>query len=360
MNYLARIQKLLRLMREESLDAVLVTSPANRRYFSGFTGSAGCLFITPDEFFLFTDSRYTLQAGNEAKDFTVIDPGRKLFAEIAQIVQRGNAVNVGFEDREVTVSDYHKMTSEVSEAAWISLGDRLSRIRRVKDGDELKRIAIAEEIGDRAFTYAIERMKVGMSEKEAAFLLETSMRQDGASGLSFDTIVASGARGALPHGAPTDKLLQKGDAVVMDFGCIYEGYCSDMTRTVVMEEASDEFRTVYSILLQAQRYALQAAGPGVAAKELDAAARNTLDTFGYAKYFGHGLGHGVGIEIHEGPTASPASSDMLAPGMTVTVEPGVYLPDKFGIRIEDLIVIGEKGYQNLTKSPKELLVLKND
>ena len=357
MNYLQRIQKLLRLMREESLDALLVTDPANRRYFSGFSGSAGCLFITPDEFYLFTDSRYTLQAGAEAKDYKVVDPGRALFSKIAEIAKAGNAVNVGFEDRVVTVSDHRKMIAEVPEVAWIALGDRLSRLRRVKDGDELRRIAIAEEIGDRAFTYAIERMKVGMSEKEVALLLETSMRKDGASGPSFDTIVASGARSALPHGVPTDKLLQKGDAVVMDFGCVYEGYCSDMTRTVVMEEASEKFRTVYSILLQAQRYALQAAGPGVAAKDFDAAARNALSTFGYEKYFGHGVGHGVGLEIHEGPTASPASADILEPGMTVTAEPGVYLPEEFGIRIEDLIVIGEKGYRNLTQSPKELLVI---
>ena len=357
MNYLKRIQTLLKLMREESLDAVLVTSAANRRYFSGFTGSAGCLLLTPDEFFLFADSRYTLQAEKEAKDFTVKDPGRTLFVTIGEILKENNAVNVGFEDREVTVADYHKMTAEVSAAAWISLGDRLNRLRWVKDEEEFKRIAIAEEIGDRAFTYATERMKVGMTEKEAAFLLETSMRRDGASGLSFDTIVASGARSALPHGAPSDKELRKGDAVVMDFGCVYEGYCSDMTRTVVMGEASERFREVYSILSQAQRYALQAAGPGICAADMDRAARNTLDMFGYAEYFGHGLGHGVGLMIHEGPTASPVSKDILEPGMTVTVEPGVYLPDEFGIRIEDLIVIEEKGYRNLTKSPKELIVI---
>ena len=286
-----------------------------------------------------------------------MDSGRNLYPQTTDLLQKANAHSIGFEDQSVTFADYQRMTAGIPNIEWIPLGDAASAIRQIKDRDEIRRIAIAEEIGDRAFTYATERMKAGMTEKEVALLLETSMRKDGASGTSFDTIVASGVRGALPHGVPTDKPLADGDFVVMDFGCVFEGYCSDMTRTVAIGHATERMREVYSILSQAQRYALQVAAPNLPAKELDAAARNCLETFGYAKYFGHSLGHGVGIEIHEAPNASPTSQAILQAGMTVTVEPGVYLEDEFGIRIEDLITITGDGYQNLTHSPKELLIL---
>lgn len=355
--YQNRLTKLKTMMAENSLSALFISAKENRFYFSGFRGSAGSLLIFPEAQYLFTDSRYTLQAAAEAKDFTLLPSGKGFYDKLKELLIFHGAKTVGFEDTVMTYADFQKISGALPDFRWVPIGNKAARIRQIKDTEEIRRIRIAEEIGDRAFARVTKEMHAGMTEKEVAFLLEDAMRKDGAEGFSFDTIVAAGERSALPHASPTDRALQNGEFVVMDFGCVYEGYCSDMTRTVAIGYASDYMKEVYGILLHAQKQALNSARVGMGAKDLDAVARNALATSGYDKYFGHSLGHGVGIRVHEAPTAAPSSEDILLPGMTVTVEPGVYFEGKFGIRIEDLIVFTETGTENLTHSPKELLIL---
>ncbi len=354
---MTHLEKLRNLMAENSLSALFISSPENRFYGSGFRGSAGSLLILEEEQYLFTDSRYTLAAKEEAKDFTLLSSGKGFYDSLKGLLKKHGVTAVGFEDTSMPFSEYKRLSDALPHIEWVPLGNKLTKLRAVKDAEEIRRIRVAEEIGDRAFTETISQMHAGMSEKEVAFLLETSMRKMGAEKLSFDTIAASGANGALPHAHPTDKLLENGEFVVMDFGCVYEGYCSDMTRTVAIGSVTDEMREAYKHLLVAQECVLGAARPGVGAKDLDTIARGTLKGYGLEQYFTHSLGHGVGVEIHEAPTASPMSEDILVPGMLLTVEPGIYLEGKFGIRIEDLILFSENGVENLTHSTKELLIL---
>ena len=233
----------------------------------------------------------------------------------------------------------------------------LEEIRAVKDDTELSAIAMAEKIGDRAFSYILGEIKPGVSEKEIALKLELKMRELGASGLSFDTIVVSGERTSMPHGEPSDKLIENGDFVTMDFGCIFNGYCSDMTRTVAVGSVTDEQRDIYNVVLRAQKTTCDAIKAGMKGSEVDAVARKIISDAGYGECFGHGLGHGVGLEIHEAPTANTRSEEILKPKMLVTIEPGIYIPKKFGVRIEDLSIVTENGIINLTGSEKELIIL---
>ncbi len=357
MNIQNRLAKLRLKMASEHLDAIFITSFPHRFYFAGFTGDSGYLLILPDRQYLLTDARFTLQAKNESADFEVVDYEGKLFGKMKEYINSAQAKRLGIEDASMSVAFYQKLKEALPEMEAVPFSEVLTSLRRIKEPEELRRIAAAEEIGDRAFSYTIERMKIGMTEREVAALLEGCMRTLGAEKVSFDTIVASGARGALPHGVASEKKLEVGDAVVMDFGCIYEGYCSDMTRTVVMGRASDKLKAAYKSVLSAGELAIQGARAEMSAKDLDAIARNRLEKDGWGDYFTHSLGHGVGIDIHEAPTASPRSSDILESGMTVTVEPGIYLPGEFGIRIEDLIAFDGDKVRNFTHSRKELLII---
>lgn len=355
----ARMKRLMQLLEQEKIDAVLVAQRYNIRYFSGFTGDTAYLYISKKRQVLMTDSRYMVWAKEEVKDFEIFQTDRAVSYQekTRQLAEEEKIQCIGFENHAMIYSDVQAFRAKLPDIAWLELDKKLERLRCIKDASELECIAKAEAIGDHAFSHILKELCVGMTEKEAAWEIECAMRKYGAEGLSFETIAVFGKRTAMPHAVPGDARLQKGDFVVMDFGCIYHGYCSDMTRTVVMGEASGRQKDIYETVLRAQLAALSAIKSGMRCCDADAAARNQIEKAGYGQYFGHGLGHSVGLFIHEFPALSPKEEMVLQEGMTETVEPGIYIPDFGGVRIEDLVVVTRNGCENLTKSPKELIQL---
>ena len=353
-----RFDKLTQIMDEMGGEAVLLTQEHSLRYFSGFSGGeATCLITKNGEKYLITDSRYTTQAARESCDFEVLMIGRGVTTTgiLVSLCEKHSIRNLIFEDEAMVCSTYMKLRNALAEVAFLPVGDRLIRARMVKDKAEAGAIAAAEEIGSDAFRYILEKLRPGMTELYVAAELESFMKKAGAENLSFDTIVASGYRSSMPHGAASKKIIEAGDFVTMDFGCIYEGYCSDMTRTVVMGEPSPMQKEIYNTVLRAQNEAISEIQPGKECFSIDKAARDIISEAGYGQYFGHGLGHGVGLAIHEAPMFNLSDHTVLSPGMVITVEPGIYLPDRFGVRIEDVVLITEEGIRNLTTAPKELI-----
>jgi Xaa-Pro aminopeptidase len=263
---------------------------------------------------------------------------------------------VGFEDRSLVCSTFTQYHKELG-VNLLPLEDTLLKPRQIKTEQELSLLRKAEEIGDLAFSHILKVLKPGITELEVAAELEYVMKKNGASGLSFDTIVASGLHSSMPHAVPTDKKLEKGDFVTMDFGCIYHGYCSDMTRTVVIGRASEEQRRIYETVLHAQLKAMEGLRPGMKCVEVDRIARDFISEAGYGTYFGHGLGHSVGLYIHESPALNTRDETVLQPGMIETIEPGIYIPGFGGVRIEDMGVVTEQGYRSFARSPKMLIEL---
>lgn len=356
-----RIKKLQNDILEQGLDGFLVGSEANRMYLSGFTGSNGMLLVTKDEQYIVTDFRYLEQVSKQCPDFTCVDQKQRgLVGTTLDIARKLGLKKLGFEGEHTSFVEYEELT-KASDLTFISCVGVIEQFRKVKSTDEIDKIARAEAIGDLAFEgivkYIKENWKKGITEREVALEIECIMRRNGASGISFDTIVASGAKSSLPHAVPGDDLLKEGDFVVMDFGCIYEGYCSDMTRTVVIGHASKKHEEIYNIVLEAQLAAIKGIKPGMKGKEVDAIARDLIKEKGYGEYFGHGLGHSLGIEIHENPRFSVGEEEEIKEGMVITVEPGIYLPGFGGVRIEDVIVVTKDGVKNLTNSPKQLIVI---
>jgi len=331
-------------------EAVFISSYPNIFYYSGFTSSDARLVITKNKQILFTDSRYTIQARQQALDYEVCDIGK-----IEEKIKSINAEILCFEEEDISVLQFSKMQKYRLKLKPFSKSIRLPR--EIKDKNEIKLISEAESLGDEAFLHILDFIKVGRSEKEIALELEFFMRKRGACALSFETICASGVRSAMPHGVASDKKIVNGDFVTLDFGCIIDGYCSDMTRTVVVGESSEKQREVYNIVLDAQKAALQILKEGVLCSDGDKAARDVIDAAGYGKEFGHSTGHSVGIEIHETPNLSAKSEDILKSGNVVTVEPGIYIDGFGGVRIEDLVQITPNGIVNLTKSEKDLLII---
>lgn len=346
------------LLQKAQVEGILVTDPYNMRYLSGFSGGEGALFLAENARIIITDSRYTEAAGKES-DFIVLEESRKnpRGEILSQLVREHRISCLGFEDGAVTYQQYEGFRKNLQDQKFIPLGNLLDSLRAVKTEKELSLIRRAESIGDVAFSKILEILKPGISELEVAAELEYQMKRAGAEGLSFDTIVASGVHSSMPHAVPTEKKLEWGDFVTMDFGCRYQGYCSDMTRTVVIGEASQEQKKIYNTVLEAQRLALDQLCAGKAGKEIDAVARNHIAEAGYGKCFGHGLGHSLGLFIHEEPRLSPGEDTLLLPGMVETVEPGIYVPGFGGVRIEDLAVVKDHGCENYTGSPKELIEL---
>ena len=338
--------------------AMIITNYENRRYFSGFSGSFGYLLMTPSRTVLLTDSRYTQQAQEEAPDILHKKVGGlTAIAELAKLLQDVDDGPIGFDGRLADYPTYVALAAQFGADRLVDLSDMVDAQRGVKDADEIALLAQAEAIGDAAFQVACERMRAGMTEVEVALILETEMRRRGAQSTSFDTIVASGARGALPHGLASGKKMAEGDLVVMDFGCKFNGYCSDMTRTVAIGQPSAGLQDLYALVLKAQKACLDAARAGVIGAEVHQIAVDLFSDAGMGAYFGHGLGHSVGLEIHEKPVFSPAQQSALPAGTVITVEPGLYLPGQGGVRIEDVIALTDDGCLNLTHSPKELLIL---
>lgn len=350
MNILRRLRE---AMAEKGFDAVLITKPENRRYISGFTGTSGMVVVSSESAWFLTDFRYKDQAAAECKGFDILlhTPEKSVYAVLNELGLK----TLAFEDEHMTVKQYETFKTEMDKTDFVPINQLIEGLRIQKSADEVEMIRKSASITDAAFEHILTYIKPGMKEKDVALELEMFMKRQGASAISFDIIVASGWRSSLPHGRASEKLIENGDFVTMDFGCIYKGYCSDMTRTIVMGEASEKQKKVYETVLRAQESALQAIKPGISGKDADKVARDIITEEGFGEYFGHGLGHGVGLEVHEAPRLAPIGEKILEKNMVVTDEPGIYIPEFGGVRIEDLIVVTEDGCERLSTSPKHLI-----
>ncbi|SUP40883.1 M24 family metallopeptidase [Veillonella criceti] len=355
MNGLLRLQDYL---TAHQYDGILLLSQTNLRYFAGFTGTTAVGFVTPKQAFIITDSRYTEQAQQQCEGYEVIQYTSSVWCTIAHIIeeQQISLAVCAFEGNYVPVDTYQTISEVLTNSQFASVN--LTSLRAVKRPDELDLMRKAAQIADEAFAAMLPQLKIGMTEQEARVILEIEMMRRGSEEPSFETIVASGHRSSMPHGVASDKVIEKGDFVTFDFGAVYKGYHSDMTRTIVMGQASDLQRTLYDVVLHAQLKGLAAVKSGVTGKLVDAACRDSIRKDSYGEYFNHGTGHGVGLDIHEEPVASPKSDTILEPNMIVTVEPGVYLPGKIGLRIEDSVIVTDEGYELLTHTSKELIEVK--
>lgn len=352
-----RVKKVVRYLDDIGADAILLSSGYNMRYISGFSGATGYVWISKNKKAVLTDSRYTVQAKQEAEGFTVLQVEQGYQKLVKTILQEEKVATLAIESKDMLCHEFEQWKRAFPQMEWVFVGDEISNLRRIKTAEELHCIAKAEEIGDIAFEKILSQIKPGVTELEIAAYLEFYMKQNGAEGLSFDTIVASGVNSAMPHAVPTRKKIENGDFVTMDFGCLYQGYCSDMTRTVVVGKANEKQKKIYQTVLEAQELALEQICAGKTGAQVDAYARNWIEKAGYGACFGHGLGHSVGLFIHEGPRLSPNDSTILRANMTETVEPGIYIENFGGVRIEDLVVVTEHGCDNLTRSEKRLIEL---
>lgn len=351
-----RITKLRDLLEEKKLDAILVTNPINRRYISGFTGTAGVAIISQDATRFITDFRYIEQANEQAKHFTIVEHKSGIESEIKNQLNELNIKHLGFEKDDVSYASFERYEKSL-EVNLIPVSGLIEKIRLIKTPGELKILKRAGEIADAAYKHIQGYIKPNVKEIEIANELEFFMRKQGATSSSFDMIVASGYRSALPHGVASEKEIQSGELVTMDYGALYNGYCSDITRTVAVGQISDELKMVYDTVLEAQLRGVNGIKPGMTGKEADALTRDYITEKGFGEYFGHSTGHGLGLEVHEEPRLSHLSETVLEPGMVVTVEPGIYIPGVGGCRIEDDIVITETGNERLTNASKNFIQL---
>lgn len=339
------------------LDGVLLTSEANCFYATGFAGE-GMALVTKNGCWYFTDSRYTEAAEKAIQGATIekISRERPFSRCINEALEQSGAKVLGFEDAAMTVAEHTtfapKLNAELSGAS-----DLLLHLRAQKEDKEIEELIAAQRIAERALDTILGEIRPGVTEKEIAARLQYLMLSYGAEKMSFDPIVASGVNSSMPHAVPTEKTIQAGEFVTMDFGCVYHGYCSDMTRTVCVGQPTQEMRQVYDTVLRAQFAGINAAKSGATGREIDGAARKVIEDAGYGAYFGHSFGHGVGVEIHESPNASPANDKPMPVGAVISAEPGIYLPGKFGVRIEDVLILRENGCVDITKAGKDLLIL---
>ena len=348
-----------KILNELNLNALIITDPYNMRHVSGFRGGEGALYISAAQKVLITDSRYTEQAAKES-NFTVIEECRShnrqtILKECVEKEAISGDFTMGYEDESMLCCEFARMKKALPVQVWVALEGRIDALRQVKTEEELTYLAKAEEIGDKAFTRLLKVLKLGMTELEVAAELEYFMKQEGAEDLSFNTIVASGLNSSMPHAIPGNKKIEEGDFITFDFGCKYKGYCSDMTRTVVLGKANEKQKEIYNVVLKAQLAGLEAVKAGISGSSVDKVSRDIITEAGYGEYFGHGLGHSVGLFIHENPRLSPSDDTILQAGMIETVEPGIYVPGFGGVRIEDMVVVTENGCRNLAHSPKELI-----
>jgi Xaa-Pro aminopeptidase len=353
-----RATRLAERLPQIGADAIIVTSLVNVRYLTGYTGSNGVAVIGPDTRTFLTDFRYREQSAEEVdRSFDRRISAQDLLEGISEVLPAG-AARLAFEDGEMTVRARAHLGDLLGDGLeLVAAGDPVQDLRAVKEPQEINRIRAASELADAALREIMSQGLVGRTEAEVAVALERAMRERGASGPSFDSIVAAGPNGALPHAHPRDVTIEAGQLVVIDWGAKLDGYCSDCTRTLATGDLDDEAHTVYELVYEAQLTGLEAVRAGAGGREVDAAARRVIEAAGQGDRFGHGLGHGVGLEIHEAPRLSQRSDSTLASGNLVTVEPGVYLPGRLGVRIEDLVVVTEQGCDILTGVPKELITV---
>lgn len=353
MNHFAKIAA-----RLGDLDAMLLTGESNCFYATGFKGE-GVALVTKDKSWYFTDSRYTEAAEKAigtAAAIEQISAVRSFAACINDALADVHAEKVGFEEQVMTVAEYAAYKEKLN-CTLQGASARMTALRQSKDAEEIEYLIAAQRIAERALRQILTEIRPGVTEKEIAARLQYLMLSYGAEKMSFDPIVASGPNGSMPHAVPTERKIQPGDFVTMDFGCVYRGYCSDMTRTVAVGEPTEEMRRVYDTVLQAQLAGITAAKAGVTGRDIDGAAREVITEAGYGAYFGHSFGHSVGIDIHESPNASPSNGQPMPAGAVVSAEPGIYLPGKFGVRIEDVIILTENGARDITEADKSLIIL---
>ncbi|MPM33587.1 Aminopeptidase YpdF [bioreactor metagenome] len=351
------LKKIAAGLPQYGLDAMMLTSAPGEYYAVGFRGE-GVVIVTPKKNYYFTDSRYIEAAGKRVTGAEIVMTGggknyKKLINEAVHACGIGK---LGFEDGYMTVSS-HKEYEEGIECSLVPAQKLVNGLRASKDPEEVEVMIKAQRIAERALDEILSFIEPGKTERDLASRLVYDMLRFGADKMSFDPIVVSGPNTSLPHGVPGDRQVQKGDFITMDFGCIVDGYCSDMTRTVALGAPDDEMKKVYHLVLAAQLEGIKAAHAGVPGKSVDAAARAVIEEAGYGRYFGHGFGHSLGIEIHESPNANTVEETLLPVGTVISAEPGIYLPGRFGVRIEDVIVLDETGNTDITKAPKELIVL---
>lgn len=350
-----------RLFSLAQTDAFLIISDKNRMYFSGFQSTFGYLLLLKKNRNIFiTDPRYYEMAQsleNDGIEVQQISSGASALSLVASIFKKHSVKTVGFEDTELTVREFEALRAELKDVALVPVGEHINEVRSIKDDTEISYIKRAQSITDAAFSQVLNLIKAGMTEKDLAVELEYLLAKNGSEGLAFDTIIASGVNTSKPHAHSTDKVIQNGDAVTMDFGARYHGYCSDMTRTIFVGEPGAEMRKIYNVVLMAQRNGITNAYPGMGGRELDSFCREVIKANGYADYFTHGTGHSLGIDIHENPRASVLSADTLKPRQLITCEPGIYIPGVGGVRIEDLLLVEENQVIDLTTSEKNAIIL---
>ena len=351
-------KELQALLLEAPFDALVLTGEVSRRYATGFHSTAGAVYLSAKQAVFYTDFRYVEAARAAVTDFEVreIGVGRSYTASVNELIGQDGVQKIALEDETLTHAAFTRWATALHATA-VRLEDRVTRLRVAKEDDEVEKIVAAQRIAEQAYEEVLNDIRAGVTEKEVAARLTYLMLHYGAENMSFDPIVVSGANSSKPHGVPTDKQIAAGDFVTMDFGCIVDGYCSDMTRTVAVGHVTDEMQRVYDTVLNAQLAGIACCKAGVTGKSVDGAARRVIEDAGYGDAFGHGFGHGVGLEIHEAPTASSRAEGTLPAGSILTAEPGIYLPGKFGVRIEDMLYVIEDGCINLTEAPKALCIL---
>ncbi|MGN1411393.1 MAG: aminopeptidase P family protein [Oscillospiraceae bacterium] len=353
------IQKLMKSIPEDS-DCAIITSDINRRYFSGMKSSAGTILCFKDIAYLIIDFRYIEKAKKSVTDCEVILQKNNSINQIYEILKEHNVEKVSVESHYMTLDDFERLDNKLLDIEIDysnELSNNIFKLRTKKSLDEVEKIKKAQKIADEAFQHILKYIKVGVSEKEIALELDYFMLSHGAETLSFDTIALGGKNTSMPHGVPSDYRIQSGDFVLMDYGAVVDGYHSDMTRTICVGNPTNKMVEIYNIVLKAQQVALDNVKTGITGKEGDNFAREVISKVGYGECFGHSLGHGVGMEIHEFPVMSPNNENILTDKSIVTVEPGIYIPNEFGVRIEDFIYLTDDGVENLTHSPKELICL---
>lgn len=353
-----KIEKLQNFLRPQ--EAVLIFSEPVRYYFTGHLTDSGVLAVTKNKAVFYTDFRYIEEAKAKIKDCEALK-SINFYSQINEFLKSLNITKAYTEPGRITISQFSALRKVLDKKIVLSKDKRveafINSLRAVKSEEEQRNIIKAQKLTDETFEYIIDKIVPGKTEKEIMLDMEFYIRKLGSEGVSFDFIVVSGKNTSLPHGKPTDKKIEKGDFITMDFGAVVNGLHSDMTRTVAVGYASEEMKTVYNTVLKAQTAALDILKPGLKCNAADKAARDIIDSQGYSGCFGHALGHSLGYEIHESPTLSPKCTDILKPGNAVTVEPGIYIENKFGVRIEDTVFITENGITDITKSPKELIIL---
>ena len=356
---MSNIKRIQDKLIEKELDGVLVLSEVNQQYTTGFPSTDGAVLVTRDEAYFFTDSRYIEAAGMAIKDAVIEAPpkGKTIRDRVKETVEKHGVNKLGIEENSMSVAAAEGYGSLLAPVQLVPAQDIFGALRAQKTEDELESLIAAQRIAEKALADVLAVIKPGMTEQELMAELTYRMLKFGSEKNSFDPIVVTGAKTSMPHGVPGNVVIKEGDFITMDFGCTKNGYCSDMTRTVAVGYATDEMRRVYDTVLQAQLAGIAAAKAGVAGRDIDAAARKVITDAGYGQYFGHSFGHSLGLEIHEAPNAAPSNDKPMPVGAVISAEPGIYIPGKFGVRIEDVLYLTETGCVNITKAPKELIIV---